>query len=229
MLERLLRIGSETRTRSRGFYPVRRIMSMKKHAFLLLLTSLVLGCSAASVAQVPTGKSAPAFTLTGIDGKSYSLSDFKGKYVVLEWINFGCPFVKKHYDAKNMQNLQEKWKGKDVVWLTICSSAPGKQGYYDAAGAQQALKERNASPTAYLLDTDGKVGKAYGATATPHMYVVDPKGTLIYQGAIDSIRSANPADISKAENYVESALTSHMAGKKVATGTTQAYGCSVKY
>lgn len=202
---------------------------MKKTAFVLLLASLVLGCSSATLAQVATGKTAPAFTLKGIDGKTYSLSDFKGKYVVLEWVNFGCPFVKKHYDAKNMQKLQEKWKAKDVAWLTVSSSAPGKQGYYDAAGAKQALKERNATPTAYLLDTDGKVGKAYGATATPHMYVIDPKGTLIYQGAIDSIRSANPADITKAENYVESALTAHMAGKKVATGTTQAYGCSVKY
>lgn len=199
---------------------------MKRFLSTLLLLAV---CAASASAQVSTGSQAPDFALKATDGKTYKLSDFKGKYVVLEWVNYGCPFVKKHYDSGNMQSLQKRWTGKDVVWLAICSSAPGKQGYYDAAQAKQESTSRKNSSTAYLLDSDGKVGRDYGAKTTPHMFVINPKGQLIYQGAIDSIASANPSDIGKATNYVDAALNSAMAGKPVAEDTTRSYGCSVKY
>lgn len=195
-------------------------------ASLLLLLFAFTGLASA---DVKTGASAPDFKLQSADGKTHRLSDFKGKYVVLEWVNFGCPFVRKHYDSKNMQNLQKKWTDKDVVWLSVCSSAPGKQGYYDQKGALKQAKSEGSKATAYLLDSDGKVGRAYGAKATPHMFVIDPEQTVIYQGAIDSIRSFKQSDIPKADNYVDDALQAAMAGKEVANGTTNAYGCSVKY
>ncbi len=190
---------------------------------------IFLGCVGSSTAQVETAQKAPEFALRSVSGQTHKLSDFRGKYVVLEWINYGCPFVKKHYDSGNMQRLQKTWTGKDVVWLSICSSAPGKQGYYDAQAATKVNKDQNHSATAYLLDSDGRVGKAYGAKTTPHMFVIDPEGVLIYQGAIDSIRSANPGDIAKSTNYVDAALTAAMAGKEISDHTTNPYGCSVKY
>lgn len=175
------------------------------------------------------GKAAPAFELQDANGRTRTLTEFAGKTVVLEWTNAGCPFVRKHYDSGNMQALQKKWTEKGVVWLTVNSSASGKQGHVDGAGAKKEIAANAAQPTAYLLDPSGKVGKAYGATATPHMYVIDAKGNLVYGGAIDDKPSADQADIPSAKNYVDAALTSVLAGEKVETGSTRAYGCAMKY
>jgi peroxiredoxin len=185
--------------------------------------------AAAPAATAEIGKAAPDFTLTGIDGKAYKLSDFKGKYVVLEWNNLDCPFVKKHYGSGNMQALQKKYTEKGVVWLTICSSAEGKQGYYEPAALQEKTKEQKLSSTAYLRDADGTVGRTYGAKTTPHMFIVNPEGMLIYAGAIDDKPSPDPNDIAKASNYVAACLDESMSGKAVATSSTTSYGCSVKY
>ena len=184
---------------------------------------------AAVAATAEISKAAPDFTLTGIDGKAYKLSDFKGKYVVLEWNNLDCPFVKKHYGSGNMQALQKKYTDKGVVWLTICSSGEGKQGYYEPAALQEKYKEGKLASTAYLRDADGTVGKTYGAKTTPHMFIVNPEGVLIYAGAIDDKPSPDPNDIAKASNYVAASLDESMAGKAVATASTTSYGCSVKY
>ncbi len=191
------------------------------------LALLVLPAFAFAAAKV--GAPAPAFTLQDTDGKARSLAEFAGKTVVLEWTNDGCPFVKKHYESGNMQALQKRWTGKGVIWLVVNSSAKGKQGHVDAAGAKAIMTEAGATPSAYLLDPDGKVGKAYGARATPHMYVIDAKGQLVYTGAIDSVPSADEADIAAAKNYVEAALTELAEGRQVTTAATQAYGCGMKY
>jgi peroxiredoxin len=174
-------------------------------------------------------RQAPDFTLTDAEGNTHSLSDFEGKHVVLEWINFDCPFVKKHYKSSNMQNLQESYTNKDVVWLTVCSSAPGKQGYFSGQELQARISEHKLKSTAYLLDTDGKVGRAYEAKTTPHMYVINPEGVLVYAGAIDSKRSTKAADIPGAVNYVKEALDASLAGGEVKTRMSTPYGCSVKY
>lgn len=175
-----------------------------------------------------TSSAAPPFTLPAADGKSVSLSDFKGKYVVLEWWNFECPFVVKHYSG-NMQKLQKEFTEKGVIWLTINSSAPGTQGHVNGERALAIMKEKNGSPTHILLDHDGKVGRAYGAKTTPHMFLISPEGVILYDGAIDSIRSSNVADIEKAENYLVKAYNEASSGKPVSTPKTQPYGCSVKY
>lgn len=180
-------------------------------------------------AAVETGSAAPEFTLTDTQGTSHNLSDFKGKFVVLEWVNHGCPFVKKFYRVGEMQKLQADYTGKGVVWLSICSSAPGKQGNMSAEEWNAYNDEHEVAASAVLIDEDGTVGKQYGARTTPHMYVINPEGTLIYQGAIDSIRSTESDDIADAENYVRSALDAAMAGKAVVTTQTEPYGCSVKY
>jgi hypothetical protein len=172
---------------------------------------------------------APAFTLGASDGKTYSLSDFKGKFVVLEWVNFGCPFVRKHYDSGNMQQLQKSYTAKGVIWLSVCSSAPGKQGYYAGEALTKQLTQEKYAGTAYLIDADGTAGMSYGAKTTPHMFVIDPKGTLIYAGAIDDKPSTNRDDIVRATNYVSQALDAAMAGKTVTTKESRSYGCSVKY
>ena len=203
------------------------------HERLLALAGLALAALLAlpqtAIAAVKAGQAAPAFSLQDVDGKTRSLAEFRGKTVVLEWTNDGCPFVRKHYGSGNMQALQKRWTDAGVVWLVINSSAPGKQGHVDAAGAKKLVAEQGMKPTAYLLDADGKVGKAYGATATPHMFVIDAKGDVAYQGAIDDTPSADPADIAGAKNYVDAALTEVLAGKPVTTAATRAYGCSVKY
>lgn len=185
--------------------------------------------AAVAAANAEVGKTAPAFTLNDWDGKPRKLSDFKGKIVVLEWFNHGCPFVKKHYDSKNMQNLQKKYTGKKVVWLSICSSAEGKQGCDTGAGHKKTFTEKGAAPTAVLLDTDGTVGHLYGAKATPHMFVIDGKGILVYAGAIDDNNSADPEATKTAKNYVAAAIDETLAKKPVSTNSTKAYGCSVKY
>jgi len=175
------------------------------------------------------GQKAPSFTLTNSDGKNVSLSDYEGKLVVLEWTNHECPFVKKHYSSNNMQNLQKKYTEQAVVWLSIVSSAPGNQGHIDGSKAKMLTKERSASPSQVLFDPSGNVGKQYHAKTTPHMYIVNTDGTLLYNGAIDSIKSADTADIAKADNYVDVALSEIMAGKEVSQPITRPYGCSVKY
>lgn len=180
-------------------------------------------------ASVKTGQAAPDFTLTDDTGTSHNLSDFKGKFVVLEWTNHGCPFVKKFYSKGDMQAMQAKYTGKDVVWLSIVSSKEGAQGYLTPDGSVKLRKDQDIKATARLLDTSGKVGRTYGAKTTPHMFVINPEGTLIYQGAIDSKRSPRQSDIASAENYVASALDAAMAGKPVAKTDTQPYGCGVKY
>ena len=180
-------------------------------------------------AEVTTGAAAPDFTLTDTSGASHKLSDFKGKTVVLEWVNHGCPFVVKHYSKGNMQGLQADYTGKGVVWLSICSSAEGKQGYNTAEGWQKLNAEKGGKATAILLDPEGTVGKLYGAKTTPHMYVINAEGTLVYQGAIDDKPSTDSDDIPGAKNYVKAALDEVLAGKPVTTGQTKPYGCGVKY
>lgn len=201
-------------------------------AALLAVAVVIPATAPASDAPSPAAaihQKAPDFTLPGIDGKTYKLSDFSGKYVVLEWNNFDCPFCKKYYGSGTMQALQKRFVDKGVVWLTICSSAPGKQGYYSASDLKLMVSERKLASTAYLRDPDGKVGREYGAKTTPHMFVIDPRGTLIYAGAIDDKPSTNPADLKEAKNYVAACLDAAMAGKPVDPATTASYGCSVKY
>jgi len=190
---------------------------------LALLTAFSLN------AAVETGASAPEFTLTDTTGAEHSLSDFKGKYVVLEWTNYGCPFVVKYYQEGHMQALQEKMSGQGVVWLIINSGAPGKQGHVTPEQGQQQIADKGIKATAMLLDTDGKVGRAFDARVTPHMYLIDPDGKLVYQGAIDSIRSTKVKDIDKAENYVLAAYQAHKGGKPVENPVTKPYGCGIKY
>ena len=175
------------------------------------------------------GQPAPAFTLTSSEGKQHSLDDFAGKIVVLEWTNMQCPFVVKHYKNGDMQALQEKYTGDDVVWLTVASSAEGKQGYESPDQWQETRKKQDMHSTAVLIDDDGKVGQMYGATNTPHMYVIDGDGVLQYMGAIDSNPSADSGDIEGATNYVVQAIDAVKAGTAVETPSTKAYGCSVKY
>ncbi|HEY3663717.1 MAG TPA: thioredoxin family protein [Chthoniobacterales bacterium] len=201
-----------------------------KKLHLLWLTLTALSASALLAAEAPkVGAPAPAFSLSDSNGKTHSLGELKGKYVVLEWFNPGCPFVQKHYESENMQQLQQEFTGKDVIWLTIDSSAESKEGYLSPPDANKQMSDWKMKPTALLLDPDGKVGHEYAATNTPHMYVIDPEGKLIYSGAIDSKPTANPNDIASATNYVKAALTEAMAGKPVTTSNTRAYGCSIKY
>lgn len=194
-----------------------------------LLSLLILALNVNLAHAIKVGQPAPAFTLTDAGGKAHNLSDYKNKFVVLEWYNKDCPFVRKHYDSKNMQTLQAAQKKRGVEWLQVISSAPGLQGYLEPKEALAQVKKEGATVTATLLDKDGKVGKAYEARTTPHMYVIDKQGTLIYMGAIDSISSADTEDVKKATNYVKAALDEALANKPVTTASTTAYGCSVKY
>jgi hypothetical protein len=194
----------------------------------LALISAIALLSAAAFAVEP-GQTAPNFTLTDIQGQKHSLADYKGKYVVLEWNNPGCPFVRKHYDSGNMPKLQQEERDKGVVWLTINSAAAGRQGDLAPADIEKFLSDEHADPTAYLRDADGAVGHLYGARTTPDMYVINPDGKLIYEGAIDNRPTPDPADIPGATNYVRVALDESMAGKPVTVATSRPYGCSVKY
>jgi peroxiredoxin len=194
-------------------------------AMLLVLTPWL----SPAVRAADVGHPAPAFELLDTTGRSVKLSDFKGRFVVLEWTNPSCPFVAKHYGSQNMQSLQKEATGKDVVWLSISSTAPGHSEYLPPAALAQRYKEWGYASTAMLMDDGGQVGKAYAARTTPHMYVVDPKGTLVYAGGIDDKRSADPADVKTAKNFVRVALGESMAGKPVSTPTAAPYGCSIKY
>jgi peroxiredoxin len=197
------------------------------------LVSFALAAAVATpwiAAAAPSvGAPAPTFTGTDAHGQKRSLADAKGKYVVLEWHNQGCPFVKKHYDTGNMQRLQKDLTAQGVVWYTVISSAPGKQGHVTAAEEDAYLKEHNAAPTAVLFDEDGTIARLYGAKTTPHMFVIDDKGTLVYAGAIDDKPTPDKSDVEGAKSYVLAAYHESKAGKPVTVATTAPYGCSVKY
>lgn len=192
--------------------------------------ALVLGIVIPGVsAQVRVDAPAPAFTATDSHGQAQSLSQYRGKYVVLEWHNQGCPYTRKHYVSGNMQNLQKEWTAKGVVWFTVISSAPGQQGYVTAEQENAYVDKMHAAPTAVLLDPEGKIGHLYDAKTTPQMIVIDPAGKVIYDGAIDNKPTPDVEDIRNANNYVNDALSAAMAGKPIATPFTRPYGCSVKY
>jgi peroxiredoxin len=175
------------------------------------------------------GQRAPDFMAVDTNGKTHSLSEFSGKYVVLEWTNNGCPYTQKHYASGNMQNLQRQWTSRGVVWLTVISSAQGEQGYMTGAQENSYVQKANAAPTAVLLDPKGTLGHLYDAKTTPDLFIINPQGMLIYSGAIDDRASTDTSDIKGARNYVDIALTEAMAGKQVTTAATRSYGCSVKY
>lgn len=183
----------------------------------------------AALANVAAGVPAPDFTLTDIQGKPHKLSAYKGKYVVLEWFNSECPFVQKHYDSGNMQSLQKKYGDKGVVWLVINSTSTDSGNYRSSAQSQALVKSWSMVPAALMLDTEGSVGKTYGARTTPQMWVVDPGGNVIYAGGIDDKPTFRTADVKGAKNYVAAALDESMAGKPVTTTAAAPYGCSVKY
>jgi peroxiredoxin len=182
-----------------------------------------------ATAQARIGAPAPAFTLSDSNGRARSLADFTDKTVVLEWTNHECPYVRKHYRGNNMQALQKKWTGQGVVWLSVISSAPGREGHVSSQQANKLTADRGAAPTAVLLDPTGKVGRAYGARATPHMYVINGQGALVYMGGIDDKPTARLEDLKGARNFVDAALNEISQGKPVSATVSRAYGCSIKY
>lgn len=184
---------------------------------------------APSHAEPKVGAPAPAFSAVNSEGKTVNLNDYRGKTVVLEWTNDGCPYVRKHYGSGNMQALQKKWTGQGVVWLSVISSPAGEQGFADGARANLLTSERKATPTGVLLDPKQQVARAYGATVTPHMYIIKPDGALAYAGGIDDKATTRTADIKDAKNFVDEALAELKAGKPVSNSATRAYGCTVKY
>ena len=201
---------------------------MKTIRHSLLRAALVLALVASALA-VKIGEPAPGFTGVDSTGKQQSLSAYKGKFVVLEWHNQGCPYTRKHYESGNMQRLQKEWTSKGVVWLTVISSAPGTQGFVTPTQENEYLQKMNATPTAVIMDPGGSLGHLYAAKTTPHMFIIDPSGTLIYNGAIDDHPSSDQADIAGSKNYVSTALQEAMNGKPVTDAATRPYGCSVKY
>lgn len=194
-----------------------------------LLFTLALLIALPAFAEVKIGEPAPEFTAKDTRGNLQTIGQYKGRILVLEWTNNGCPFVKKHYGADNMQQTQRFARANDVAWLTVISSAPGKQGHVSPEEAQKIVQEQAAEPEAIILDETGVIGKAYGAKTTPHLFVIDSEGKLAYNGAIDSIPSGDEKDIEKATNYVKQAIEELQAGKPVSEPITQPYGCSVKY
>lgn len=201
---------------------------MKRSASLAAAAALVLG-AALAYGAVSVGSPAPDFKVKDTNGKEQSLSAYKGKFVVLEWTNPGCPFVQKHYDTGNMPATQKAAESRGAVWLTVSSTAKDAGDYRSPDAFNAWLKEKGASPTALLMDDDGKVGKTYGARTTPHMFIIDPEGKLVYAGAIDSKPTARKDDVKTATNYVTAALEEAMAGKPVTKASSEPYGCSVKY
>lgn len=201
----------------------------------LLRPLVASGCLALAFATQPAAakpevrQPAPAFSVTNTTGKTWSLKDLSGQGMILEWTNHDCPYVQKHYGSGNMQALQQEARGAGYVWLSVISSAPGKQGHVSRAQADHLTRDRGASPTAVLLDEDGTMGRAYGAQTTPHLYVIDGSGTLVYMGGIDDRATTDPADVAGATNYVRLALADLAGGKSVAKAATRPYGCSVKY
>ncbi len=202
---------------------------MKPIRTLLALTFTLLLATGSEAASLKPGAPAPDFSAVDSEGTTQTLSGYKGKYVVLEWFNEGCPFVKKHYESNNMQSLQKEATKKGVVWLTVISSAPGKQGFGTPAQVKDTRKNWKLASTATLLDVNGTVGRLYEAKTTPHMFVINPEGNIVYMGAIDDKSSADHADIKTSKNYVKTALDESLAAKPVTTPATTPYGCSVKY
>jgi peroxiredoxin len=201
---------------------------MKTKSILTILASLAT-TTLLALDSPPVGSAAPDFSLTDAKGQTHSLSQYKGKYVVLEWFNPECPFVKKHYGSGNMQKLQEEYTSKGVVWLTIDSNAPGSEGNMTPEQAEKVAAAWKTHQTALLLDPEGKAGRAYGAKNTPNMVVISPEGKIAYEGAIDSKATPNPSDIPNSTNYVKVALDESLAGKPVTTANTRPYGCGIKY
>jgi alkyl hydroperoxide reductase subunit AhpC len=200
------------------------------HAHLAAIVAAVLTLASTSPARAAqVGAPAPDFDGTDSNGKTHSLEQYKGKYVVLEWHNHDCPYTIKHYKSGNMQSLQKEWTAKGVVWFTVISSAPGEQGYVDAGQENAYMKKMGAQPTAAILDPKGEIGHLYGAKTTPNMFIIDPSGKLIYAGAIDDHATPEVSDIRSSKNYVSAALSEAMNGKAVQTPVTRPYGCSVKY
>ncbi|MDR6874286.1 peroxiredoxin [Bosea sp. BE125] len=206
--------------------------SLSRQSFIVGLALAGLSLSAGSVlaqGAAKVGQPAPAFQAVDADGKTRNLSEFAGKTVILEWTNADCPYVRKHYNSATMQTLQKDMAKEGIVWLSVVSSPMGEQGYVDGTAAKELTAKRDAAPAAVLLDPNSKVARAYGATTTPHMYIVDPKGTLAYMGAIDDKPSSNPASLNGAKSYVRQAVAELKAGKPVSEAATKSYGCAVKY
>jgi len=202
---------------------------MKKTTIVAAALAIAVGAAPLTTHASKVGAPAPVFKGTDTKGKVRSLSDFKGKWVVLEWHNSGCPYVGKHYGGKNMQKLQQEWTSKGVAWLTVISSAAGQQGYMEPAQADAYFAQQKAAQTAVLLDPSGAIGRLYDAKTTPHMFVINPDGVLVYNGAIDDKPTSDQADLATAANYVSAALTEGMAGQPVTTATSRPYGCGIKY
>jgi peroxiredoxin len=202
---------------------------MKHSTFYPILVGVLLCAMPPLVSAAKVGEAAPDFTGTASNGKTFHLADYRGKYVVLEWHNNGCPYVRKQYNSGNMQRLQKQWTGQGVVWFTILSSALGKQGYVTAGEENDYMAKEQAAPTAALLDPTGDIGHLYDAKTSPHMFVINPQGVVIYDGAIDDKPTTDLSDVPGATNYVSLALEQAMAGKAVGTAVTRPYGCSVKY
>jgi peroxiredoxin len=193
-------------------------------------TTLTAFVAAPTFGNATVGKPAPVFTVTDTKGNSQNLESLRGKWVVLEWFNHECPYTRKHYFTNNMQKLQRDYTGKGVVWISVVSSARGQQGYHGSdAEADRAMADRKAAPSSIVRDTEGVLGRMYGARTTPHLYVIDPEGVLRYAGAIDDKPSPSPSDVAMARNYLKLALDAGLAGERIAIGTTQPYGCDVKY
>ena len=201
-------------------------MRVPMRRLTLALTAFAFTLSAFAVR---VGEPAPGFTGTDSNGQTHKLSDYRGKFVVLEWTNNGCPYTRKHYASGNMQALQKEWTAKGVVWLTVLSSATGEQGYMTAEQENAYIAKVHADPTAAILDPTGTIGREYSAKTTPHMFIIDPSGKLIYDGAIDDHPTTDPDDVKSSKNYVSAALTEAMAGQPVAVSSTRPYGCNVKY
>ena len=199
---------------------------MRPYSFALLL---LLAMPALGMADAVPGKPAPPFEVKDARGQVQKLSDYQGKWLVLEWFNKDCPYVRKHYGSGNMQGLQQRYVTQGVAWLSVISSAPGKQGYVEPAEALDTVKTTKSAASQVLLDPSGTMGKAYGAKTTPHMFVIDPRGTVVYAGGIDDNDSANPAVIPTSKNYVRAALDAALAGQKVVTASARPYGCHVQY
>lgn len=199
-----------------------------KHLIRSLM--LLMAAPAMAMAAAVPGEKAPAFSEVDAAGKTHSLADYKGEWLVLEWFNKGCPYVRKHYGSGNMQALQKKYTDEDINWLTVISSAKGKQGYLEPAQALEEAESHKLNASApFLLDPDGSMGRAYGAKTTPHMFIINPQGEVVYAGAIDDNDSANPAVIPESENYVAAALDASLSGEAIDVASSRAYGCSVKY
>jgi alkyl hydroperoxide reductase subunit AhpC len=200
-----------------------------KKVWLAILTVIAMTVVRGWAQPAEVGKAAPDFTLKSVQGEEHALAGYRGKFLVLEWTNYDCPFVRKHYESGNMQSLQRAFVEKGVIWLSICSSAPGKQGHLTSKEWTDRMAKWKVAATAVLVDADGVVGRAYGAKTTPHIFIVNPEGVLIYAGAIDDKPTADPSDIAGSRNYVRAALEEALAGKPVSVANTKPYGCSVKY